>query len=238
MDPPILATKLFIPSKRPEIVSRPRLLEKINQGLHRKLTLISAPAGSGKTTVMTACVDHLRLKREIEEQQEIKVAWLSLDEGDNDIARFLSYLIAALQSCQAELGDSALALIGSSPRIAIEPMLTPLLNDLSLIEGKLVLILDDYHIIRTAEIHQAVIFLLEHSPPQFHIMIATRADPPLDRQRSDRHLSRISFRRGLREPAMRSGKRRTGPRPSPQRASLTSHYVRSSVSENRPRDRG
>src|SRR5947209_9123187 len=101
---PILATKLYIPGLRPNVVSRPRLLERLNEGLHRNLTLIAAPAGFGKTTLVSEWVAFI----------ERPTAWLSLDEGDNDPARFVAYLVAALQTIAANIGEGVLGVLQSS----------------------------------------------------------------------------------------------------------------------------
>lgn len=168
MDEPILHTKLFIPSARRDIVARPVLLSRLERGLQGKLTLLSAPAGFGKTTLLTAWVAWT----------EHPVCWVSLDTADNDVMRFLAYLIAALQTYQPSLGGGALAMGGTSRHSSVVPMLTLILNDLAQLEQNLVLVLDDYHVIQTPEIHEALTFLLEHLPSQLHVMIATRADPP------------------------------------------------------------
>ena len=142
MPTPILATKLFIPPPPPKIVSRPRLIQRMNEGLHRKLTLISAPAGFGKTTLVSEWVnnlrftsDDLRLDVAIESQIENRkskivnqVAWLSLDEGDNDPARFLAYFVAALQTIVPAIGEGLLALLQSAQPPPSESILTTLLN--------------------------------------------------------------------------------------------------------------
>jgi len=114
----ILATKLYIPPIRPELVSRPRLIEQLNAGLHRKLTLISAPAGFGKTTLLSEWVAGC----------ERPVAWLSLDEGDNDLACFLTYLVAALQTIEGNVGKGVLAALQSPGPVNVEPLLTTLLK--------------------------------------------------------------------------------------------------------------
>ena len=110
----LLTTKLYIPPTRPELVPRPRLIEQLNQGLHKKLTLISAPAGFGKTTLVTDWLERLRLDAKNETQAENKIAWLSLDEGDNDPVRFLTYFIAALnqiEGLETTFGTGALAML-------------------------------------------------------------------------------------------------------------------------------
>jgi LuxR family maltose regulon positive regulatory protein len=165
----ILFTKLFIPPSRPNTVSRSRLTERLNNALQNRLALISAPAGFGKTTMLSEWAD----------ETGHSICWLSLDSADNDVVRFLSYFIAALQTLQPTLGDEALAVASKSPQDSLESALTLLVNDLSQLDEDLLLILDDYHLIQTPEIHHLMTFLLEHAPPRFHIVIATRADPPL-----------------------------------------------------------
>ncbi len=165
----LLKTKLFIPPTRPGHISRPRLIERLNAGLHGKLTLLSAPAGFGKTTLLSEWAAHCRRP----------VAWLSLDEGDNDPARFLAYLVAALQPLQEGLGASILAALRSPAPSVSEHLLIELINEIAAIPAPFVLILDDYHLITAPPIHQALGFLLDHMPPQMHLIIAGRMDPPL-----------------------------------------------------------
>ena len=169
MPPPILATKLYIPPLRPHVVIRPRLLERLNEGLHRKLTLIAAPAGFGKTTLVSEWVAGC----------ERPTAWLSLDEGDNDRARFLMYLVAALQTIAATIGEGVLGVLQSPQPPPTESILTTLLNDLTTIKDDFVLVLDDYHVLDAKPVDQALTFLLDHLPPHMHLVIATREDPPL-----------------------------------------------------------
>src|SRR6266581_8314565 len=126
MPTPILATKLYIPRLRPNVVSRPRLLERLNEGLHRKLTLIAAPAGFGKTTLVSEWVAFI----------ERATAWLSLDEGENDPARFLAYLVAALQTIAAHIGEGVLGVLQSPQPPPTESILTALLNDLTSISDQ------------------------------------------------------------------------------------------------------
>src|SRR6266567_4845014 len=169
MSTPILATKLYLPRLRPNVVSRPRLLERLNEGLHRNLILISAPAGFGKTTLVSQWLAAgPRL-----------TAWLSLDEGENDPARFLTYLVAALQTIAATLGEGALGVLQSPQPPPPEAILTALLNDLTTIQDQFVLVLDDYHMIAAKAVDQTLTYLVEHLPPQMHLVIATREDPPL-----------------------------------------------------------
>ena len=192
----LLATKLFIPPTRPELVPRPRLIGRLDGGLHRKLTLISAPAGFGKTTLVTEWLDNLRSDAKIEKQIEYKIAWLSLDESDNDPARFLSYFIAALnraEGIEATIGEGALALLQSPQAPPTKAVLTPLINEITTIPYRIILVLDDYHIITSSQVDDALTFLLEHLPPQMHLFIATRQDPhiPLSRLISQDQLTEL-----------------------------------------------
>lgn len=174
---PLLATKLYLPPLRPNVVSRPRLLERLNTGLHRKLTLLAAPAGFGKTTLLSEWI--ARCGR--------PVAWLSLDEGDNDPTRFLAYLVAALQTITPRMGAGIGALLQSSQppreRAGREALLTALLNEITALSAPFVLILDDYHVVDVGgllgAVDQMLSFLVEHLPPSMHLVIATREDPPL-----------------------------------------------------------
>ncbi len=178
------ATKLYIPPPRAKIVLRPRLIEQLNEGLSSgcKLTLISASAGFGKTTLVSEWVAGC----------EKPVAWLSLDEGDNDPARFLIYVIAALQTIVADLGKGLLAALQSPQPPSSESILTTLLNEISTISNNFVLVLDDYHVIDSQPVDQALTFLIEHQPPRMHLIIASREDPPL-------RLSRLRARGQLTE---------------------------------------
>src|SRR6266566_3508320 len=180
MPTPILATKLYIPRLRFHVVSRPRLLERLNEGLHRKLTLIAAPAGFGKTTLVSAWVADC----------DRPVAWLSLDEGENDPARFLTYFVAALQTIAPTIGEGVLGALQSPQPPPTESILTALLNEITIIPDNFVLVLDDYHMIDAKPIDQALTFLVEHLPPQMHLVIATREDPqlPLARLRAQGQL--------------------------------------------------
>lgn len=184
MPTPILATKLFIPPPRPKAVSRPHLIERLNEGLHRKLTLISAPAGFGKTSLVSAW---LAAPTGLQRQ---RVAWLSLDENDSNPTRFLTYLVAALQTIAPNLGDGLSSALESSQPPPIESVLTALLNELATIPDNFVLILDDYHVIDAQAVDHALIFLLDHLPPAMHLVITTREDPPLPlaRYRARGHL--------------------------------------------------
>ena len=199
MSTPILATKLYVPSPRPRVVPRPRLIEWLNeelrpyQGFGRKLTLISAPAGFGKTTLIS---DWLQ-------QSKVPAAWLSLDEGDNDPTRFLVYLVAALQTMPiaegANIGGGVLAVLQSSKFAEAntppptETILTSLLNEITTIRDNFALVLDDYHVIEAKVVDQALTFLIEYLPPQMHLAITTREDPqlPLARLRARGQLTEL-----------------------------------------------
>jgi LuxR family maltose regulon positive regulatory protein len=178
---PILVTKLFVPPTRAELVHRPGLIERLNNGLDRKLTLISAPAGFGKTTLVSHWLENLRIDKEIH-SQPIQVAWLSLDEDDNDPVRFLTYIITALNQIKeidADLGQGAVSMLQSPQPPPPNTVLISLINDLAAIQEKIIFVLDDYHLIEAEPIHQALVFLLENLPPQMHLVIATRQDPSL-----------------------------------------------------------
>ncbi len=180
---PILATKLYIPRPRPHVVSRPRLLERLNEGLHRKLTLIAAPAGFGKTTLVSEWVKGI----------ERPAAWLSLDEGENDPTRFLTYMVAALQTIAPNIGEGVLGVLQSLQPPPPEAMLTALLNEITTLPDYFVLVLDDYHVLEAKPVDLALTYLVEHLPPQMHLVIATREDPqlPLARLRVGGQLTEV-----------------------------------------------
>ena len=183
MPTPILATKLHIQPLRPQVVLRPRLVERLNAGLHRKLTLISAPAGFGKTTLISEWIAGC----------ERPAAWLSLDDGENDPTRFVTYLIAALQTMAAHIGAEVEVALHSAQPPPIASLLTTLLNDITTIPDPFVLVLDDYHLVGAQSVDQALTFLLEHLPQKMHLVIATREDPhlPLARLRARNQLTEI-----------------------------------------------
>lgn len=166
---PILATKLHIPILRPKIVSRSRLIGQLNEGLHRKLTLISAPAGFGKTTLISEWIATC----------DRPVAWLSLDEGDNNSIRFLTYIIAALQTILPNIGADALRMLQSAQPPQTESILTVLLNEIATCPDNFFLVLDDYHVIEDKSVGNALTFFLERLPSQMHLVITTREDPNL-----------------------------------------------------------
>jgi ATP/maltotriose-dependent transcriptional regulator MalT len=173
MQTPILATKLFVPPPRQKVVPRPHLIQRLHEGLHGKLTLIAAPAGFGKTTLISAWLA----------TDERPAAWLSLDEADSDPTRFLTYFIVALQTIAPHLGEGVLGMLQSPQPPPTESVLTILLNEIATIPDNFVLVLDDYHVIDAGSsqgaVDQALTFLLEHLPPQMHLVITTREDPQL-----------------------------------------------------------
>jgi LuxR family maltose regulon positive regulatory protein len=183
---PLLRTKLYIPPPRPELVSRPRLIERLTAGLSRKLALVSAPAGFGKTTLLSEWVDTARAYG----RAPLQVAWLSLDEDDSDPTRFLAYICAALRTIpcldEAGVGETTLAMLQSPQPPPIDAVLTSLINEIAAISTPsppLILILDDYHLVETQQIHDILTFVLDHLPAPLaggvHLVIATRKDPLL-----------------------------------------------------------
>src|SRR5215210_3004186 len=183
MPTPILATKLYVPPPQPRVVRRHRLIERLNEGLHRKLTLISAPAGFGKTTLIGEWVAGC----------ERQAAWLSLDEGDNDPTRFLSYLVAALQMIAPNIGEGVLGALRSPQPPPTESILTVLLNEITAVGDDFVLVLDDYHVVDAEPVDDALAFVLQHLLPRMHLIIATREDPhlPLARLRARGQLGEL-----------------------------------------------
>src|SRR5262245_7382553 len=169
----LLKSKLLLPPLLPGLVARPHLLRLLDQGLVTKLTLVSAPAGYGKTTLLSAWAH----------QRNLPVAWVALDESDNDLARFRSYLQAALQQISASFGMEDLTPMEPSAPAnplgaeSLSAFQTAFLNRVSTFPGDCVLILDDFHLIQHPPIQQLVASLLDHLPAQLHLMIASRADP-------------------------------------------------------------
>jgi len=187
-----LTTKLYIPKPRPARVTRQHLIDTLNASLTRKLTLISAPAGFGKTTLLAAWIQQLKVTGGPSPNLPC-VAWISLDGGDNDPNRFFAYLIAALQTILPEFGDDLLAAVQSPQPTALDSLVTGLINELADLPGHILLVLDDFHLIETVEIHDKLNFFLEHLPPTLHLVLSTRADPPwpLGRIRAGGHLAEL-----------------------------------------------
>jgi LuxR family maltose regulon positive regulatory protein len=167
---PLLATKLHIPRPRTHLVPRAHLVQRLQRGVERALTLVSAPAGFGKTTLLAQWLA----------ESDTPVAWLSLDAEDNDPTRFLSYLIAALQTLDGQIGTTTLEILHTQQPAPPETVLAVLISELTSRDtGDFALVLDDYHAITAEPIQHGLTFLLEHLPPQLHFVLATRADPPL-----------------------------------------------------------
>jgi LuxR family maltose regulon positive regulatory protein len=170
-------------------VLRPRLSERLDWGTAPKLVLVSAPAGFGKTTLLT---EWLAARPPALADGQL-AAWLSLDQGDNDPASFWAYVIAALRTVASGVGEGALALLDAPQPPPIETVLTTLLNDLGAVAGEIMLVLDDYHVIDAREVQEGMAFLLDHLPPRLHVVIASRIDPafPLARLRARGELAEI-----------------------------------------------
>lgn len=189
---PVLTTKLRLPLGHPNLVSRSHLIRKLDENLWlaqgarflRRLTLVAAPAGYGKTTLLREWAAHL----------EIPVAWVTFEDTDNDPGRFLQYVIAALQSVQPGLGETALAFLRSAQSAGIEAIAlhvaAMLVDEIAAAARAFLLVFDDYHALQAREIHLAVRFWLDHLPENLSLVIATRADPPLS-------LSRLRARRQM-----------------------------------------
>lgn len=182
---PVLATKLFIPPLPSKVVSRPHLIERLDQGLNqrRKLTLISAPAGFGKSTLVSEWIA----------ARERRAAWLSLDEKDNEPARFLIYVVNALQTISPNLAAGILDVLQAPQTPSIESILTALLNEAASLQHEFILVLDDYHLVDARAVDDALTFLIDHLPPQMHLVITTREDPnlPIPRLRARNQLTEM-----------------------------------------------
>ena len=183
MSEQILATKLYIPQPQPRVVFRPRLIERLDEGLRRRLTLVCAPAGFGKTTLLSEWIAALPQP----------AAWLSLDEADNAPKRFLTYLVAALRTIAPDIGEGVLGVLRSPQPPTTESVLTALINEITVVEGDFVVVLDDYHAVDAEPVDDALTFLVEHLPPRMHLVIATREDPhlPLARLRARGQLTEL-----------------------------------------------
>ncbi|MCP4538119.1 MAG: tetratricopeptide repeat protein [Chloroflexi bacterium] len=180
----LVRTKLQIPPTRPGMLARQRLIQQLDRKTSTKLVLVSAPAGYGKTTLLSKWAADLGQP----------VAWFSIDEGDNDPVRFLFYLISAIQHVEQTLGQSALAML-QAPSVPLtgpapapeadpfEPVLAALIEDILRLPDPLVIVLDDYHLVRSEPVHQILRFLLEHQPEQMTFAVSTRHDPPLNLSR-------------------------------------------------------
>jgi LuxR family maltose regulon positive regulatory protein len=173
----LLTTKLYIPPLRSDFVPRPHLYHCLNQGSNRKLTLVSASAGFGKSTLVSGWLA----------ESGLQAAWLSLDQGDNDPVRFWTYLIAAIQTIHQELGVEARQILSAPGLRSTEPVAISLINDISKLSCDLILVLDDYHVIESGQVHAGLSYLLEHQPPNLHLVLITRIDPSLSLARLRAH---------------------------------------------------
>ena len=180
---PVLGTKLRAPAPRRRLVPRERLVGQLRADptTMPRLVLVSAPAGFGKTTLLTQWLTPGRAEDAAHGRtpRAARVGWLSLDAADADLGAFLTHLVAALQAASPEVGAQALALIDTDRSVPVEDVVASLVNDLDALVGSTVVALDDYHVIDTPEIHDAVAFLLDNLPPQVTVAMTTRADPPL-----------------------------------------------------------
>ncbi|AWS46331.1 LuxR C-terminal-related transcriptional regulator [Streptosporangium sp. 'caverna'] len=182
---PVIATKLYVPKLRPGLVARPRLRERLRRGAESRLTLVSAPAGFGKTTLLAEWLDERA-------GEDHSVAWLSLDLEDGDPASFWTCVVTALHTAVPGVSPSALELAASSP-LPAEHLLATLLNELAAAPGEIWLVLDDYHLVDNHDVSAGVVFFLEHLPPHVHVVLSTRADPdlPLSRWRVRGELAEV-----------------------------------------------
>jgi LuxR family maltose regulon positive regulatory protein len=170
MNLPLLRTKLFIPQSQANLVPRPGLLVHLEQGLDGKLTLVSAPAGFGKSTLLVEWV----------RKAEIPFGWVTLDVNDNDLGRFLSYFVAGLETINIQIDQQLLTLLRSPDEASIEAVLIPIINQISTAGNHFGFVFDDYHLLQSNPVHNAVTFLLDYLPPNMHLVISSRADPPLN----------------------------------------------------------
>src|SRR5579859_735528 len=180
----LLITRLTIPPVHSPLVDRPQLMARLQAGVGRRLTVVTGPAGSGKTTLLSSWL-HKNLQ---------PAAWVSLGAGDNAPARFWAYLIAALQRLYPGVADHVLTMLPALHEQPMEPLLIALINAIATLPQVIVLVLDDYHEIHNQTLHDALAFLLEHMPPQFHLVLASRSEPPLPlaRLRAQDNLTEIS----------------------------------------------
>src|SRR5512135_447346 len=165
----LLRTKLFVPAVRSRQVDRPRLIEKLNGDLDKALILVSAPAGYGKTTLVSSWLHEIG----------IPSGWLSLDEQDNEPRRFLQYLVAAIRTVVPTVPGDAVQMLGGKSPAALQTLLTALINEISAQSEPLLLVMDDLHVIHAQPVLDALGFLLEHIPPELHLVLLSRSDPPL-----------------------------------------------------------
>ncbi len=184
MNSNLLTTKLYIPTPRQNFISRLPILDRLDQALTHKLTLLAAPPGYGKTTLLSIWA----------RKRDLPVAWLSLDSEDNDPSRFFQYLIAALQTIYPQVGLVTLSQLKSPQQPSMKAFLSTLINDLDQVEENFALILDDYHWIEEQRIHSSLTYLIDHLPENLHLVIASRSDPPVQLSRLRARLQLLEFR--------------------------------------------
>jgi LuxR family maltose regulon positive regulatory protein len=178
----LLSTKLVPPPARSSVVPRQRLLARLDEGLDHKINLISAPAGFGKTTLVSEWIDKRRKQDELP-----AIAWVTLDECDNDPVRFWRYVLTACQTCGERVSQSALSLLNNSPQPAFEALLTQFINEAAQLPNKAILVLEDYHTITAKPVHETLAFFLDNLPVTLHLILMTRGDPPLPLARLRAH---------------------------------------------------
>src|SRR5262245_30342967 len=166
---PLLITKLYVPRLQNELSARPHLVERLNQAAERPLVVVAAGAGWGKTTLVASWA----------RQAGRAVGWISLDDGDNDLARFWSYLISALQQIRQGVGEAALLWFHTESAPPVEARLTMLVIDLAVVDEPFVLVIDDVHYIHSPLVHDSLAFFVEHLPPNVHLILTSRSDVPL-----------------------------------------------------------
>ena len=189
----LLHTKLYLPLPRPSLVPRPPLCAKLDAGLNGRLTLVSAPAGFGKSTLVAEWIRARRESGDVPASANTTFCWVSLDETDNDAVQFWSYVLSAMAGEEVTAAQQLLVSLSEQPMPALTAVIAQLLNSVAAYEGKIVLVLDDYHVINDSAIHDQVNLLLDRLPPQLHLMLLTRADPPfpLPRWRARREMVEI-----------------------------------------------
>jgi hypothetical protein len=200
----LISTKLYFPPPRPELIVRSQLLKRLDEVVNHKLTLVCAPAGFGKTSLLSAWHASLAAGNTQSDKTRagtgIKAGWVALDQADNDPVRFWLYFLTTLEQLEPGVAQEALQLLQAPQPPSPEVVLTSLINNLNLLQNQpvlaeqnqLICVLDDYHLIENELIQRAVVFLLDHLPPRLHLVLLTRADPPLP-------LARLRTRRELLE---------------------------------------
>jgi LuxR family transcriptional regulator, maltose regulon positive regulatory protein len=194
----LVSTKLFVPHPRQSLVMRMGLLTRLDQCFNHALTLVCAPAGYGKTTLLTSWIENMRVPTTVSStltSSDLKnYSWVSLDAEDDDPLRFLSYLTASLEDMQPGIFEIVQPYLNTFPSPPLPSILTLLINNLNRLSSPVVLILDDYQFISNATIHDSILFILDHLPPNLHLLIATRSDPPIPLARLRARNQLLEFR--------------------------------------------